>query len=320
MKKSLLAVLVAGVVSAPAFAGTQGPNVEVYGVVDAFVASEKVSNANRESAVESGGLSASRIGFKGSEALGNGVKLKFKLERSFNTDDGSDADAFDRHATVSLDSKYGEISLGREKTLTYKLLEANDVLGEASFGVTQRAFGDLGIVDRVDNSVRYAAPAISGVRVEAQYVATENTLDKAYAVSASYDNGPLSTGVAYEDWNDNANRESKILSVGGTYDLKVAKVFANYSDGELSGAADVDSKLWSIGASTTVGAGTLVASYGETERDDGLSDVNAERYAVGYLYPMSKRTQLYTLYANEHNDDSGVAETQTFGVGVNHAF
>ena len=128
MQKKIIALAVAGLVSGVAFAQT---NVTVYGVVDqgfAYSSSNAFGNGtNKFSGLKDGGLSGSRFGFKGEEALGNGLKAIFTMEYGKDSDsDSSVANFFVRQAFVGLSNNYGTASLGRQYNA------ASDVYGQNS--------------------------------------------------------------------------------------------------------------------------------------------------------------------------------------------
>ena len=87
MQKKIIALAVAGLVSGVAFAQS---NVTIYGVADANYYYASGDNLSR-TGVDSGGLNGSRIGFKGEEALGNGLKAIFTMEYG-TTIDGEKSD------------------------------------------------------------------------------------------------------------------------------------------------------------------------------------------------------------------------------------
>ena len=80
MQKKIIALAVAALASTAAFAQT---NVTIYGIADASVSATTNLGATTGQTgfkVNSGTLSTSRIGFKGVEDLGNGLKALFVLE------------------------------------------------------------------------------------------------------------------------------------------------------------------------------------------------------------------------------------------------
>ena len=66
--------------------------------------------------VNSGTLQGSRLGFKGEEALGNGLSAVFALEMGFDSASGATKSAFDRRAVVGLKGSFGEVLVGRDGT------------------------------------------------------------------------------------------------------------------------------------------------------------------------------------------------------------
>ncbi len=108
MKKTLIALAVLAA-SGATFAQS---SVTLYGIADVVIHKDK----NVSAAMTSGGVSTSRLGFKGSEDLGGGLMANFKIERSIALDTGSDAGSWDRYAYVGLSGGFGEVKLGKTGT------------------------------------------------------------------------------------------------------------------------------------------------------------------------------------------------------------
>ena len=118
MKKTLLAFAVLGAMAGTAAAA----DVTLYGLVDYgfnyqhLDADTPNSDATDNFEMRSGMNSGSRFGLKGTEDLGNGLKVGFVLENGFNADDGSlgyNNRIFGREAQVSLSGAFGTVSFGR---------------------------------------------------------------------------------------------------------------------------------------------------------------------------------------------------------------
>jgi len=121
---------------------------------------------------------------------------------------------------------------------------------------------------------------------------------------------------------------------GGTYACGVAKLHAAYSrtKGESApGATNLDRDDAMIGVSAPVGAGTILASYIRRSDDiegTGGASRDADQMALGYLHNLSKRTNLYAMYARTSNDagarlngaGANGADPSTLMVGVRHRF
>jgi GBP family porin len=264
MKKTLLA-LAAIAASSAAFAQS---SVTLYGIAD--VSLESVKGASTVSRVTSGNLSTSRLGFKGVEDLGEGLKAIFQLESAIAADTGAGGAVdskfgnttrlFDRNAYVGLTGGFGAVRLGRDDSL----------IGLVAAGplATVSTYDELRLLPtraadsyrRADNSITYVAPAfVPGLTVAAQYstaaigvagtsavagtTGTETAGDsfgKTYGLSANYVAGPLSAGVGYLNVKDAAastsvSEKANATLVYGAYDFGAAKVTAYY-DAETSPA------------------------------------------------------------------------------------
>lgn len=182
MKKSLIALAVLG-----AAASAQAADISLYGVVDTGLAytynddwtigdkGNIVHSADGESNLEmaSGINASSRFGIVGSEDLGNGMKVSFKLESGINTDDGNLGQGgrlFGREASLTLSGDFGKISAGRmggvgSSAGTYDYVYA---IGEAFDGGDFNIWG-MTASSRYDNMITYETPEFAGVKVTAQY-------------------------------------------------------------------------------------------------------------------------------------------------------
>ncbi|MDO8652856.1 MAG: porin [Undibacterium sp.] len=328
MKKSFLALALMSAFSGAALAQSA---VTVYGVVDMGLARDDNGVATKTS-LDSGLQSGSRLGFKGTEDLGNGLKANFVLEMGLKTDTGaSDGVTFGRQAYVGLSSvNFGSINLGRQKSLTYVASESIDPFGVGLAGNMNRLFGT---VTRFDNAATYTTNSLSGFVGAAQYSfgeqAGSTSKQGIVSLSGTYNAGPVLASLVYEKAKDvvvvGADVE-KVL-VGGSYDFNVAKAHAAYEQVKTSFAgSSVKANVWMIGATVPVGAGAFLADYTNSSVKD-FNDTTAQQYAIGYTYSLSKRTNLYTSFSQTKNDvnvavNAGAkgATDKLFNVGVRHAF
>ena len=146
MQKKIIALAVAGLASTTAFAQS---NVTVYGVVDAgyVYTSGNLANGDKAkaNAIESGILAGSRIGFKGEEALGNGLKAVFTLEYGLGIDGNNGlggttgaavggtngsvlSAAAARQQFVGLGGGFGTVTFGRQYAPGYAATVRNDAI------------------------------------------------------------------------------------------------------------------------------------------------------------------------------------------------
>jgi len=341
MKKSLLALAVLGAFAGTAFAQT---NVTVYGLVDAGITAQSGGAAGSELKLATGVQSGNRLGFKGSEDLGGGLKANFQLESGFNLDDGTSGQGgtlFGRQAWVGLSGGFGAVSLGRQYTPLFVAVDSIDPFETGLSGATTNLMYVGGV--RANNSITYSTPAMGGFSANLLYglgeVAGDSSANRNIGFSVGYANGPVKVVLAYENQADATNTDkNKATFLGGTYDFGVLKLHAAYESEKLD-IAGADFRDYMLGLSAPVGGGTVLASYIQKKDQVTGSDAGGKQFAIGYTYPLSKRTNLYASYARINNDSQGQNtvcdasncggpttapnpgnNSSAFSVGVRHTF
>lgn len=340
MKKPLLTLTALGALSACASSAFAQTNVTIYGVVDMAIQHE---NDGRKSkiALDSGEFYGSRIGFKGTEDLGGGLKANFQLENGFGADDGSLGQGgrlFGRQSWVGLSGGFGAVRLGRQSSPIFIAADAFDPfdagITSGKAGQSTSTNGMLGIFRtafRTDNTLTYLSPNLNGFSSSVAYTfgetAGSNTSNRQVGLSASYENGPAYVGVAFHNANDALGNASKQALVGGTYNFGVVKAALAYQK-NTSALHTLDTKSWMAGVTVPVSAvGNVLASFIRSA-DNNVASANAGRqWAIGYTHDLSKRTTLYTSYSRNSNDANsnigglsaanGLTDT-LFNAGIRH--
>lgn len=359
------------VLAAAASASYAQSSVTLFGVADGNIQVGRGSAANK-TGVGSGGNASSRIGFRGIEDLGGGLKAGFWLEAGYNQDDGSGSTnlatgttsnnqfgtdssgtglRFARRATVSLiGDSWGEFRLGRDFSLQYLTGSAADVFGDNGVGASLATTYAVNVsgpaATRVSNSVAYFTPSFGGFYGALQaYRGEQNagvTKDNGngYAARLGYKNGPIDISAAYgktEYASDAANfriGDVKDWSVAAAYDFGVATATLGYRKAEVDNAAfgDPESTAYIVGVKVPVGPGEIRASYSRGELEYTGVDAKADKFALGYVHNLSKRTALYTTFAYVKNKGgSGIAlngsqltsandNSKGLDIGIRHAF
>ena len=310
MKKSLIAL---AVLAASGAAMAQS-SVTLYGVVDTGLTYSK-GEESVYGMTHVGGNVNSRLGFRGVEDLGNGLKATFNLESGFSADDGTnymgqDGLAFTRTSTVGLAGNFGEVRLGRMLTSSYLAVSRYDAFGDTGIGASLAwNIPQTGYAPRTENAISYSSPNFSGFKIGAEYGFGEKQKardSRYFGMGATYDNGPLSLGLGYDRLNSNtmdgllAASDLKTVHLGGAYNFGVAKLLAFYKQSKVSNAPKF--KTFGLGVSAPVGAaGEVRASYNNYK----ISDDNgkADQLSLGYVHNLSKRTALYGTYAYIKNKD-----------------
>ncbi|RZI40608.1 porin [Herbaspirillum sp. HC18] len=330
MKKSLLALTVLGALASTAFAQT---NVSIYGIVDAGVTWIDNGNpAGNQTRLDSGLLNGSRWGLRGSEDLGGGLSANFQLENGFDSTTGAATQnglLFGRQAWVGLQGGFGHVKFGRQNTVMYVASAfVYDPFGISLAGDASKFFNLYG--SRTDNTIDYSITA-GGFIGELAYgfgeVAGNTSANRNIGAMARYKQGPVDALLAYHNQKNATGTDSaKTTLIGGTYDFGVVKAHAAYAWDK--GVGTLDTREGLIGVTVPVGqAGAILASYIK-KSDKARTNADADQFAIGYTYDLSKRTALYTSYSYTSNDDNARyagasvngASVKLFDVGVRHKF
>ena len=331
MQKKIIALAIAGLASTAAFAQS---NVTIYGRADVGgmyrngSSGDAINPADTTGKYEmaSGIQSASRIGFKGSEDLGNGLKAIFEIEYGTsldqNTGGNKAATWTNRHSYVGLTGNFGTVVGGHLDGVRYGVFNAFDPFAGGTVGnftqMTQQ-------VDRASNAVAYISPKFAGFGLVAAYAtAIDSAESRGNGVAPSnngtgdrtlntlmgtYDNGPISARLDYEQvYNTNLPGKTWVATGAFSYDFGVVKLSALVdqikSDENATATKAVNQVSWFIGAKAPVGKFTLKAVGGQLLNNvQGQSeDHDAWKVGLGADYNLSKRTNLYVNYGYIHND------------------
>ena len=308
----------------------------IYGVADAYMGFGSHGD-NDMAAVNSGGLSGSRIGFRGTESLGNGLNAVFTYEQGFDIDDTANTDGTNglggaaRQAFVGLGGAWGTVSLGRQYAPGYDfqydafasspILSAQAILSDYEGLATI----DAGSGSRWNNSVAYNG-SFSGLKVRAIYAmgGEENSYavgdklmdpsdDDRFGLGVEYANGPLKVGAVYHYLSDPASitgtDDQQEWLVGGSYNFGMLTLAASYQEVDSAyNVKGIDADIWQVGVVVPVGAaGNVHVGYGELDIDaNAMGETfsgKAKSYSIAYTHALSKRTTAYVGYNRTDNDD-----------------
>jgi predicted porin len=311
MKKSLLALAVLASIAGVASAQS---SVTIYGVVDAGFTRETGGAAGTVNKLATGVQSGNRLGFKGTEDLGGGLKANFQLESGFNLDDGTQRQGalFGRQAFVGLSGAFGAVNLGRQYSPIFVALDTIDPFGTGMTGAITNIFG-LGGDSRINNAVTYSSVDMGGFSFSGLYGAGEKASGssdgRTLGASGTYAKGPFVATVAYHKINTTpaagavaATADQKVAFVGATYNFGPVTAHAGYET-EKSDIGKTDYRDAMLGLTVPVGPGNILASY--SHKSDRVVNTRrgAKQMAVGYTYSLSKRSNVYTSYSRIDNND-----------------
>ncbi|REE21395.1 putative porin [Paraburkholderia sp. BL27I4N3] len=207
MNKQVFALAVSTAMSAafaaPALAQT---SVTLYGVLDEGI--NYTNNVGRGHVYElaSGFAQGSRWGLKGAEDLGGGLKAIFQLENGFDVSSGrlnQGGRMFGRQAFVGLSAnRFGTLTFGRQYDSVVDYLAQTTANGNWAGSLFSHPYDNDNTDNsfRLDNSVKYTSPSLSGFQFGGVYSFSNDTNfanNRAYSFGGQYTYGGLLVAAAY---------------------------------------------------------------------------------------------------------------------------
>lgn len=324
ISKTILRAMSACVASLPLMASAQ-TSVTTYGLLDLSVGRTQAPGGAAANGVDSGKMTTSHIGFRGTEDLGGGLSAVFALEHFLRADTGAagrfDADPFwARNAFVGLAGSFGSVNVGRLTTSLFVNTLLYSPFGD-SFGFSPSirhyftsgtVTGDSGWSD----SLRYNSPRFGGASFSSHVAAGEGNGGSNMGLSGQYARGALGLAAAWQKVEKGATvADTTTWQLSGSYDLTLVKLFAQYGqvDNDTTGN---EFKITGLGATAPVGPlGRVMGQWGQIDPTSGAKRTTV---SLGYGYNLSKRTELYGVYMSDKL--SGLSTGNSYGVGVRHRF
>jgi predicted porin len=306
MKKHLIAAGLVAAFAAPAMA----QNVSVYGVIDQAVVNTDKDGAASTTGLSGGTLNSERLGFKGSEDLGGGLKAFFRLEQSIDVGTGTQNAGFNRGAEVGVSGSFGSVKVGK-----FDLSEAEGIDSSVSQMGNVGLDSGIAMTSDKDDSIQYELPSMGGFKVQIGHSFGDGngTGYDMNSASVSGKVGPANVYVGYQAV-DVAGGENTAMSYGVKLPVGPATVGVYYGDADNHSAADKTNTI--VSASMPIGNGltahALIGTYTETGAND------ADKWALGVTKALSKRSTVYAAYAS--STDKADVETKQLIVGVTHKF
>ena len=237
MQKKVMALAVAGALSAPVAAFAQASNVQIYGRLNAGLDNYQATGSTAGSASDFKGRmrvfdQGSRFGVRGTEDLGGGLKAIFQIESGVNVDSGTtttqsgsanaSAGTFaSRDSYVGLEGGFGRIAMGRQAVWYGNGVIEQTTSNYVNIGVPLFS-GDTsrinGPVKRQSNIIAYTTPTFGGFNATGFYapnseaaVAGAETNAKIYGFTARY------SGVVnvQADWAKNKKATDQAAALAG---------------------------------------------------------------------------------------------------------
>lgn len=359
--RTLLLPALAGAVCAHAQPAPAGSSVQIYGIFDVSVEHLNKVGASGAGLTRVPGNTAtlpSRIGFRGAEQLGDGLRAVFTLETGFAPDQGTLGQGgriFGRQAFVGLASdRWGSVTAGRQYSMLYWSIMDSDVMGPALY-----APGSLDAYipnARADNSLAWRG-TFGGVGLGATYsfgrdtvnagpspvgtncpgeAATDHRACRAWSASAKYDGANWGVALAFDRQNGRTLASAtdavfgNLNSSGKADDRLLLGAFFKLDSGAKIGGGvlrrDNDgeaikprSNLWYLGASYPLTPTLALDGQWSTLRYRGVADNDATLLAARLTYSLSKRTALHAQVGHIRNDRYSAVSASGGATGGNPA-
>jgi predicted porin len=309
MKKSLLAL---AALTAFAGAASAQSSVTLFGIVDLGVRQAKNGTTSLKT-MSQDGLASSRLGFRGVEDLGGGMRAGFWLEGAIQPDVGtSGGQSWQRRSTLSLMGGFGELRLGRDYTPTFWNHTVFDPFGTNGVGAQTNLQTQLGQTSmfgagattlvRANNSIGYFLPAMGGLYGQVMVAHSDGPANgNGYrGLRLGFAGGPVNVAFAYGQTEITPTNDQTGANIGASFKMGNFTLFGQWHKYEVDLPANTDQTNLLLGGTLAMGATTLKFSYGKASSD--ATSREATQVAVGFDYAMSKRTALYGTYSSISND------------------
>jgi predicted porin len=332
-------------------------SVTLYGTLDSGLLYQSTSAASFNAAAKNlgslfrlkdAGIYASNFGIKGTEDIGGGYRVNFKLQGAFDTANGrpglsgtaGQKALFNQSATVGVSGPFGSVNLGRQVTPMAWAMVETDVRGGQWFGSILTAWlgvnqvagwkgtssnGPIGALYD-NNAIVYESPSFGGVRASLEYApgglpgsiqaGTRESAVLRYSghglrLSAFYYNG--------RDTNPGPNSvatgisNNRMVYVGAFYTIQGFSMSASYSNGKNPARSDqVNIDTYAAGLGYRFSPTFKVSSGVYYLQDANHSANKSTEVAAGAEYSLSKVTLVYGQIAHVNNKGT---MTQTIFVG-----
>jgi predicted porin len=324
----LIAAMAAAFAATPARAQAAAPaatsNVVVYGLIDAVVrrASNVTAAGDAIWSMEDGIFTGSRLGFRGTEDLGGGLRAVFTLESGFDPSTGGSLQGtatadygqeainprfWGREVHVGLRGNWGGVTLGRQYTTAHQIAARFQPQGNPN-NVALSVFSSHHIA-RQDNMLRldtkFGDVELQASRTFGEQAASSST-NASWAIGAGYTKDALSLGAYVQQMENRAGTEKrKIVGLGGNYKLNpMFTLFGGY----MQRSAEVspqENKVWALGANVELSPAVTLSLEVFDDKQTGSAALEGAR-KVGWVtanYRFSRRTDVYAVV--DHNKVEG---------------
>ncbi|HEY2926841.1 porin [Piscinibacter sp.] len=292
-------------------------NVTIYGRLNETVERQTAGGATNTLLQNN----SSRIGFKGAEDLGGGLKAGFQLESGFSPVSGAANSTFwGRQSEVNLGGGFGTVRLGNFTSEAYYATADYVSMHNHDTGTSSDAL--YAYVSRNPSKLAYRTPSFGGASVElartfrVPAAGTTPAVEPTYDLAANYANGPLQLGAGYAKDGDSHQFAVRALYELGAFVVGgyVQRDENNFAAGRrtnvrLSGMYSIDNTEFHV-------------NVGKAGKNGAVADSEADQFTLGVNYKLSKRTKLYGFYTRLNDGAAGLygGDFSSLALGIRHNF
>jgi predicted porin len=311
--KRCIALTASTFLTVPAFAAdnaakeTKPELIDIYGKANVTVQSSD-DGAGRFTEVKS---NASRIGFKGTHALNDGLEVVYKAE--FQVDIDGDGDVFKgRNQYIGLKGAYGEVLLGKNDTMLKQSQGKVDLFNDLNADIKSLWKGE----NRLSDTISYKSPKFNGLQFGVTYIA-EDSIEAQDAVSLAvfYGDKKLKKSKIYaalaHDAEVNGYDVTRAVLQGKVSGITMGGIVQTQEN--ISTGAKLDGFM--VSAKYKVGETTFKGQYQVGDNKDGD---NKSGISAGIDYALAKSTKLFAFYTS-FDMDSAVDEDY-LAAGIEYKF
>lgn len=350
-KKTTAALFAAAIMFGSSVVTCGQPDYKFYGLVDIWGGVQRFPGNHADGVISDGGMSTSYWGFSAQDELGEGYKAVIKLEGFIRPTKGDygrfDGDSFfSRNAYAGIESPYGTLTAGRVTpplfvstilfnpfvdSYVFSPMVVHTYLGLGTYPAyvtDQGVVGDSGW----NSGVQYATPTFHGLSGNATYaIDNDSRQGKKESAQLLYMQGDMGATLVYQRVNFNSDAldldtlvpgmtAQSVVQAGASYAWRGIKIFAQYMYTHNERRQDVGGH-WNVntgqvGATVRLGKGSAMASYARSTESQALKQ-SRDTWALGFDYPLSKRTDVYLAYMQDSFNDQSNGYTYGAGLRVN---
>lgn len=296
------------------------PLATFYGRIDIFGEANWGGSTGNRLAIESGGMTGSRVGLKGGKALAPETNFIYQLETGFYANDGklgqSDSThtrIFGRQLYVGLDGRLGKLTVGRQYSPFFLEMITHDAFDNGYGSPTNDGNVKPGPT-RYDNSIVYSTPRYRGL-TSSTFIAlggkTGSSEQNTLGLTLNYAQGPLGLGLGYQYDNHNVytDRSSRHGFAGASYQLGSVRLMGGVSgvDTRYDNGTDSEWRGWFFGSRIDVtSSGQLRLNYGEGHTPGAAVKDRGRVFSAAWMETINQQFKAYLVWSR-HLNEEGVA-------------